>query len=197
MNYLNLAIKDSAETGLTALFGALGSRLMYGQRFYLVDNFEMFPLTYLNGTDTIYTYAAVFGLANAIGNITGDFILPLLGNQQFGGFVRDVRKISGPSSIGAISVLLLYLLNGFSISMEGAGKAFMLGAMSNVAAQWISDRIPSSKNQLLNDFMPPQQIPIQKPVDIPVSLPQQPQILPFVDFKDFGGFNGFGGFGLF
>ena len=179
LSFVNLTLKDVAETLLTGIFGAIASRFVFGQNFVGADTFNMFPLTLLNDLDTIYLYGLVFALSSVIGNVTGDFVLPWISGQTY---FRDIRKISSPVSMGLISVGLLFLLNGFSISLYPGLYAFGIGAGSNIAAQWASDRIPTSGNPLLKNYMAPQ----------PIAQSQQSIVSPPPRTNTMGGFGGMG-----
>ena len=49
-------------------------------------------------------------------------------------------------SIGALAVAIMFVLNGFSMSMMGGLKAFALGSVSDIIGQWRAQMVFPQNN---------------------------------------------------
>ena len=178
MDVLKNIVSNSSEALLTAGVAGVASKFVYGDN---VINTSLPVLSYLNGFDALWLYAIIFGTASAFQSNTGDFIAPYVPNAlQF----RSVNNLTRPMSIGLLSVGLIFLLNGFSISMSSALKAFVLGSASNVVGQWGTQQIFPKPLYVNSNGSLPQGIP---------NVGQQP-VKPFEQFGFGDSMGMFGGF---
>jgi len=145
MQYIDMVGKNTTESLVTGLVGAVGSRMIWGNQLMWFGNTPV--LDYLNNYNAMYLYFAIFGLANVGLSYTGDFMSYLFGSPQ----ISKLGQLSRPSTVGVLAVGLIFLTNGFSISMSGALYAFLLGATSNIIGQWSADMLISSVHPLLQN----------------------------------------------
>jgi hypothetical protein len=143
MQKVNLFLNDSSEAIATGIVGGIGTKLLWSPQ---VINSRLPILNLLNGYDEAFLYAILFGGSNALQSYTGDFIAPLVTNSQV---FSQINKLTRPMSTGAIAVGLMFILNGFSISMIGALQSFALGSVSNIVGQWSAQMIFPRRNDLL------------------------------------------------
>lgn len=188
MNYVNLLAMNSVESVSTGLSGAIGSKLLFGTRYI---DFNLPVLNMLNGYDSMILYGLIFGGANALSNVTGDFVLPLVSGSNVYSYLNKLTK---PISIGLLSVLLMFALNNFYISLMGGLQGFALGATSNIVGQWASNMVFKNSNPLLsmsNNTNPQVSIPVVEPppqVNNYSSGYSNGYGLPFDNFMAFNGF---------
>lgn len=167
MNTLNLLTKDFVETGITAGVGAVGSRYLFGES---VIGTDLPILNYLNGYDSLWLYFAIFGGSTALSNITGDFVLPLISGKPYFSYLN---KLSKPISIGLLGVGIAMALDGFSSDYMFYLNAFLLGAGSNIAGQWISEMIAPKNIYSQFSGMNLPSVPsshVSAPIDVPFNV---------------------------
>ena len=135
METFKLLAQDSVETGITGIAGAIGHRLIYGESY---PNFKLPVLSYLNDIQSMYVYGAIFAGSNAIGNITGDFILPLVSSSKL---PSQINKITSPLTTGVISLGLLMALTMQIPTVNESLQAILLGATANLTGRYLSGKI--------------------------------------------------------
>ena len=144
MNYLSTIVKDSGESLLTGAIGAGAAKVLFDPT---VLYFNVPVLNYLNGFDSAWLYFGIFAGANAVQNLTGDIILPIVTKYD----VKILNKLSAPISTGLISIGVTVLISGlmggnWNIGLVGGAQAFGIGAASNIGAQWLTSFIPSKNS---------------------------------------------------
>lgn len=135
MDKLKLLLQDGTETAITGVAGGALIKTLYGTSY---PNFQIPVLNYLNDVEAFWIYGAVFASANALSNLTGDFLLPWVSGQKY---ISNVSKFTQPMTTGLLAVGLLAVLNMSVPSMMESAQMFALGAGSNVIGQWLAQRI--------------------------------------------------------
>ena len=143
-------------------------------------------LSYLNGIDGMWAYGGVIGLSTLGLSFGGDFVGMFLKDKSF---YPRVVKLTRPVSAGILSSGIALGLSGFDMSLMGVGQMFLLGAMSNVLGQYLSNVVFPYQSKLMDQL---NSISMSQP-DIPDSMPiidKQSNFNDILPFKqmDFGGF---------
>jgi len=167
-------LANVSEGFYASVISVLGSKMFFPKLFM---DFGEFPiLSYLNGVETIWVYGGISALSALSLSFTQDFMALFLKDTFI---YPKINKLTRPMSAGILFVGFSWAISGFSMSMMGATKAFLLGSVSNVIGQYLADMIFPTQSRLLNEFTE-----MSKPIaDIPHEL-------PLVN-EDFGSFNGF------
>lgn len=109
--------------------------------------------------------------SNMIDNLRVDPKLKLFG------ILAGSNKITRPMSIGLLSVAIMFVLNGFSLSMMGALKGFALGSVSNIVGQWGAQILFPQRSNLLvqaSQITPPS-------ISVPIAPSYSPAPVVFND----------------
>lgn len=129
-DYVRLFASNGTASLTTGVSGALLSKLVF-------ENTRL-TLPYVEGLDGAWFYGAVFALSSGFMNLTGDFVLPLISKNPS---LQSLAKLSQPISVGLLSVALMFIINGFDISLMGAAKGFAVGGVSNIIGQYVANMI--------------------------------------------------------
>ena len=144
MNYIDTLMQDMVTTPvITGVSGAVGARMLFGPQSIYFSNIPVLDM--LNGYDAMWLYFLVFGGAELSMRLTGDFILPLVNNQ----YLNYLNRVSKPLTVGTLSVGILFIADGFDISLTGALYAFLLGFVADLIGEWGSGLFKSNVNPLL------------------------------------------------
>jgi len=144
MQYIDTLMNDLVKVPvITGLTGTISARLIFGPQLIYFSNIPVLDM--LNGYDAMWLYFALFGSSELLYGVTGDFMLPLLNNQ----LLSYLAKVSRPITIGTLSVGLLFVLDGFDLSLTGAFYAFLIGFLSDLVGRYGSEFIKSPINPLL------------------------------------------------
>jgi hypothetical protein len=144
MQYIDTLMNDLVTVPvITGLTGTISARLIFGPQQIYFSNIPVLDM--LNGYDAMWLYFALFGSSELIYGVTGDFMLPLFNNQ----WLSYLARVSRPITIGTLSVGLLYVLDGFDLSLTGAFYAFLIGFLSDLVGRYGSEFFKSPINPLL------------------------------------------------
>lgn len=130
MNVLN-GLSNTAVKAISAgVIGGLGAKYVLGVDGYL-DIMGM-------NIDSFLVYALVVGGASGINEATKNFTLPMLGISN--PLSQSAVMIASPAISGATTLGLGYIINGMELpSKSGAIQGFLLGALSDIGANYIVD----------------------------------------------------------
>jgi hypothetical protein len=154
---IDLLMQNGSTSLVSGGVAGISSMFLLPSGVYRVPYIEYdMPLWSMYGLSAMMSASSV--------NLSGDFVFPLIsgGNP----YLAKLNKISRPISVGMLSLIVLYVLNGFYVpDVDQAGKFFLLNATSYMIGDYVTNSIfQNAKSYKIVD--------LNKPEDKPATMPQ-------------------------